>query len=329
MWIDLLAIALGLALMIFGADSLVRGAAGLALRLGISPLVVGLTVVAFGTSAPELVVGIKSALGNRGDLAVGTVIGSNIFNLLLILGVAGLFSPIAIPRDVFRLDAPFLVVATVALCLLAIPGAIEIWSGLLLIAGIVLFLGTAMRRSFKQEEIAHVVEDEVPQVPRSFPVLVVLTLLGLVLLKFGGDLLIDGGPLNELTGRKTSGAVGAAIRLGVSEAIIGLTIVAVGSSLPELVTAVMASLKGHPDLVVGNVVGSNIFNIFAILGVSAMFGNLDFGPDIDAVKLGFLLGGTLLTIVFMRTGWRLARWEAAIMVLGCAGYVTLVVVTAK
>ena len=264
MLFDLLKLVGGLVVLIAGAEVLVRGAAGLALRMGIPALIVGLTIVAFGTSSPELVVCIKDTLNGSGQLALGAVIGSNICNVLLILGVSGLIAPIAIHRDLFKLDLPVMIFSSFLLAgLLAMGGLTRITGAiLLLLLGSYIFLTirNAKRNAAISKDAALVHEEEdIAEHGSKAPVwaLLIMILLGPVLLSFGADLLLQGGR-------------NIATQFGVSEAVIGLTLVAFGSSLPELATAIVAAIRRNPDIVVGNVIGSNIFNVLCVLGCSSV-----------------------------------------------------------
>ena len=305
MLLDLLALAGGLALLYFGAESLVRGAAALALRLGLSPLVVGLTVVALGTSAPELVVSVEAALEGRGGLALGNVVGSNISNVGLILGVSVLLRTAPVLPQLLRRDVPVMVAASVALPLLLLDGALGRAEGAVLAAALVGYVALTLWKARPGSEAlpaAEALPDPVGSAWRD----AALTLGGLVGLVVGGRFLVGG-------------AVGIAEALGVSEAVVGLTIVAVGTSLPELATSVVASLRGEGDIAVGNVVGSNVFNVLGVLGLSAVASPLHRGA-IGALDLGAMVLLAAVVVPLMWTGRRLVRWEGALL-LGCyAGY---------
>lgn len=310
MGMDILFIIIGIVLLIAGAECLVRGAAGLALKLGIPALVVGLTVVALGTSAPELVVGIKSVLSEKGSLALGAVVGSNTANILLILGTAALLAPLTIRESSMWMDLPIVCLSAFIIAFLARYGVIGRGVAIALTVGIVAYILLSVVRAIASPAPQ---ADDVPDAPDNLILLVLLILIGLALLKFGGEFLVDG-------------AVNLAAAMGVNEAIIGLTIVAIGSSLPELATAISATLKKQGDLVVGNVLGSNIFNSFAILGISGLFGPIPYS-GVSNLALGFMVAASLLLIPFMWTRSRIDRWEGFVMLMMFLAFVVAMVVT--
>ncbi|MFP5430575.1 MAG: calcium/sodium antiporter, partial [Gammaproteobacteria bacterium] len=262
---DLITLALfllGLVLLTIGADVLVKGAAHMAGALGISPLVIGLTVVAFGTSAPELAVSTASAWKGQADIAIGNVVGSNIFNVLFILGLSALIIPLAVQQQLIRLDVPLMIAASVLLLFMSLDNVLSHMDGLILFSGLLAYTVFLIRNSRKEnaavtEEYLDGVDiteaDGKPHWGKNIGYL----LLGLVMLVVGSKWLVDG-------------AVMFARGLGVSELVIGLTIVAAGTSLPEVATSIMAALRGERDIAVGNVVGSNIFNILCVLGLSSL-----------------------------------------------------------
>jgi cation:H+ antiporter len=302
----LLLFVAGLGLLVGGAELLVRGASGLAFRLGISPLVVGLTVVAFGTSSPELAVSIGSAWSGEADLALGNVIGSNIFNVLFILGLAALITPLVVVQQLIRLDVPVMIGSTVLLLLLALDGGISRLDGALLASGAVAYTWFLVRQSRKEANPVVLSEydeafGEEPSRPTPWPLQAASVGAGLGLLVLGSRWLVGG-------------AVELASTLGVSDLIVGLTIVAAGTSLPEVATSVIASLRGERDIAVGNVVGSSIFNILAVLGLSSLV-----SPDGIAVAsamttfdipIALAVAFACLPIFF--TGQLIARWEGAL-----------------
>jgi cation:H+ antiporter len=297
----------GLAGLIGGAELLVRGASRLAAAAGISPIVIGLTVVAFGTSAPELAVTVGSAATGQADVALGNVVGSNIFNVLLILGVSALLTPLIVAQRLVRLDVPLVIVASVATLLLGLDGRIDRLDGIVLFAGVVAYVLFLVRQSRRESSA---IRDEyvdafggAPAGRVSWPVNLVLIGAGLVLLVAGAQALV-------------SAAVTTAEALGLSELVIGLTIVAAGTSLPEVATSILASLRGERDIAVGNVVGSNLFNLLAVLGLGSVI-----SPDGVAVATGALtfdipvmiaVAVAMLPIFF--TGYRVSRWEGAVFV---------------
>ena len=301
---DVLALVGGLALLVGAAHVLVRGAAALALRFGLSPLVVGLTVVAFGTSAPELVVSVQAALAGAGGIAVGNVVGSNVANVGLILGVAALVRPFLSDPSVLRRDLPALLAATVAGAAVLWDRAVTRPEGALLVAGLVAYLAWSVREARRQRAAAD------PGLPRPDgpawrdAAFVVVGLAGLVV---GADWFVGG-------------AVGLAEAAGVSNAVIGLTVVALGTSLPELATSVVAALRGESAIAVGNVIGSNLFNVLGILGVGALVRPL-VAPGLEAVDLAVMAAFTAALVPLLWTGGRLVRAEAALLAAGYVGYV--------
>lgn len=264
--------ALGLVLLTVGADVLVKGAAHLAGSLGISPLIIGLTVVAFGTSAPELAVSTASAWKGQTALAVGNIVGSNIFNVLFILGISAMVAPLLVQQQLIRLDVPVMIGCSVLMLLLGLDNLVSRLDGLILVAGLLAYIGFLMMKARQeppeaQAEYLDGVEiaeaDGQPHWLRNIGYLV----LGLGMLVLGSHWLVQG-------------AVAIARGFGVSELIIGLTIVAAGTSLPEVATSVMASIRGERDIAVGNIVGSNIFNILCVLGISSLVSPAGIGvPD--------------------------------------------------
>ncbi len=298
----------GLALLYFGAEGLVRGGTALALRFGVSPLVIGLTVVAFGTSSPELVVSVQAALNGNGAIAVGNVVGSNICNIALILGLSALIRPLRVHAHLLRLDVPVMIVVSMLLLLLLLDGRISRAEGFFLLAGIIGYTGyniwQARREAPRiQEEFAQALPT-----PLNKAWLDVLYVLGgLGLLMAGADLLVDGATVIART-------------FGMSDAMIGLTIVAIGTSLPELATSVVAAARGEGDIAIGNVIGSNVFNILGILGVSSLVRPLQ-NEGINLVDLGVMTAVAVLMLPLMRTGFRLMRGEGALLLALYIGYV--------
>lgn len=299
----------GLLLLCGGAEILVRGAAGMALRLGITPLVVGLTIVAFGTSSPELFVSTKASLVGQGSLALGTVVGSNICNILLILGVGCLIRPIKIHLQVLRVDLPIMVAASVLLAVMLWAGELTRLYGVGLIAGVILYTWFTIRLSKrdagKKDAESFVTEQDKSEGPGLW--LVILMVAGAGLLVVGTDMILKG-------------AVDLATRLGISEAVIGLTLIAVGGSLPELATTVSASIGGNGDIAVGNVVGSNIFNILCVLGVASTARAIPVS-GIEVADVFVMLGVSVLMVPLMKSGFSLKRWEGVMMLLLYAIYV--------
>ncbi len=298
----------GLASLIVGAELLVRGASGLALRLGIPPMVVGLTVVSIGTSLPELAVGIDAARIGAGSLAVGNIAGTNMVNLLLILGLSAAIAPLAIKRTTIRFELPMMVLAAVLLSLLALDGQLSRFDGALLLALAVAFSLQVVRLGRKEPPPT---EGELPPAG-SAVVDTGLLVGGMVIVIVGADLLVHG-------------AVDAARALGVSEALIGLTIVAIGTSMPELVTTLVSTLKGERDVAIGNLIGSSVYNVAFILGATAMFSPLPVPSEMVRIDLPLMVAVSLLFIPMFITGRRVSRGEGIALVLGYVVYMSALV----
>ncbi|MDX1584006.1 MAG: calcium/sodium antiporter, partial [Thermoanaerobaculia bacterium] len=253
----------GLALLVLGGDWLVRGSARLAVAIGITPLVVGLTVVAFGTSAPELAVSVQASIGGQADLAIGNILGSNISNILLILGLSAVFAPLVVSQQLIRLDVPLMIVVSIVAFGLSLDGRVSTWDGWFLVAALVAYTVFAIVNSRKETKKIHEqYEKEFGEKPEAAERAHLGKDLFLIVIGIGGLVL----------GSKwlVTSAVAVARFFGVSELVIGLTIVAIGTSLPELATSVVAAMKGQRDIAVGNVVGSNLFNILSVLGLTAV-----------------------------------------------------------
>ena len=293
---------LGLVLLYFGAEGLVRGSSSLALRLGLSPLVVGLTVVAFGTSSPELVVSLKAALDGQGAISVGNVVGSNICNIGLILGLCALITPIATNSQIVRVDIPIMLGITAVSLFILADGAIGRNEGFLLVALLVAYIIFSIRLARRQPADALGAEfgEEVKISKRG------LVSGGLVILVLGARFLVDG-------------AVIIARTLGWSEALIGLTIVAIGTSLPELATSLVAAVKKEADIAVGNIVGSNIFNLLGILGITAIVHPLQSG-GVGMVDFAVMAAFSLILWPIAFHQQRITRPEGATLLAGYAGY---------
>jgi len=301
----------GLALLSFGADWLVKGASQLALRAGVTPLVIGLTVVAFGTSAPELIVSLKANLDpeTRADIAVGNVIGSNICNIALLLGLAGLIRPMTVSGQVVKRELPILLGVTALFVAMILDRRLETAEGWILATGIVLYVVFSIRLAKKHpgdvaaaEAAGEYVADERPSVPSS----VLWLVLGLAGLLFGADRLVESGvELAEL--------------VGVPQVVIGLTLVAIGTSLPELATTVAASRRGETELITGNLIGSNLFNIMAVMGITAVAKPISLAA-LNWVDVGVMCAATLLLVPFLLRGRVLARGEGAFLVVGYLVY---------
>lgn len=295
----------GLVLLYYGAEFLVRGGVQIAKRFQVTPLVIGLTLVAFATSAPELVVSCDAALKGMGDIALGNVIGSNICNIALILGLCAVIAPLQVNASLFKLDLPLMIGSSVLFALFCfLTGGINRIEGALFFAGIIAYVVVSIRNARRSGDVVTEVEGDGK--PLSLGVSIVLVLLGLGFLVGGARLLVNS-------------AVWLAELFGVSQAVIGLTIVAIGTSLPELATSVIAALKGERDIAIGNVVGSNIFNILAIMGISPLLRPIE-AADIQLIDLGMMVFCTLLLYPFLRTGFVLSRKEGVCLLTVYTGY---------
>ena len=286
---------LSLFALYIGAGWLVKGSSELALKAKISNLVIGLTIVAFGTSAPELVVSLNATLSGQGDISVGNIIGSNIFNIAAILGISAVIQPLQAQRQLTRLDIPILIVATVVFTLLFWNGTLGRLEGCLFLAGIILYTIFSLYYSRKHEKKVEELAGELEKQPEAWYKDVMYIVGGLVILIFASNLLVNN-------------AVSIAQELGVSEAVIGLTIVAAGTSLPELATSVVSALKKNPDIAIGNIVGSNLFNILAIAGTSSMVKPI-VAKNVNYVDLLVMLGLTLLLLPLVKSGQKISRAE--------------------
>lgn len=319
MLFDIALIAAGFVVLVVGAEWLVKGASRLALGLGITPLVVGLTVVAFGTSAPELAVSVTSAFGGEPDLAVGNVIGSNIVNVLLILGVSALVAPLVVNQQLVRVDLPIMVAASILFLVLSVDGGLSLWDSILLAGSVVAYVVFLIRESRRESNLVVAPEPD-PELkeaqadPGSPWVNVLWVAVGVAGLVFGSRLLVQG-------------AVGVATALGVSELVIGLTVLAIGTSLPELATSVLAAYRGERDIAVGNVVGSNIFNILCVLGFSgvAAMGGITVSPDALRVDIPVMIAVAVACLPVFRSGYCISRFNGAVFVVGYVFYVVWLV----
>ena len=317
---------LGLVLLVAGAEILVRGASRLAAVWGISPLVVGLTVVAFGTSAPELAVSIQAGLAGQSDIALGNVVGSNIFNVLFILGVSALVAPLRVSAQLVRLDVPLLVAISIILWLMVLDGRVGTFDALMLVAGIVAYTAFLIRASRKEVraggagaagDLVETVASRASANPRRGMIRdLVFVAAGLLLLIVGSNWLVDG-------------AISMARAFGVSELIIGLTIVAAGTSLPEAATSVLATVRGERDIAVGNVIGSNIFNILAILGIAGLVsGGLTAAPAVVGFDVPVMTAVAIACLPVFFSGHRIGRREGLLFVGYYVAYTTFLIMKA-
>ncbi len=299
----------GLLLLYLGGESLVSGAAAMGRRVGMMPLVAGLTIVAFATSAPELAVCLRAAINNEHGLALGNVVGSNICNLALVLGLTSLVRPSQVGERFLRRDVPIMIASTIVVLLLLLDGQLSRVDGAILTAAIAAFLLLEVRRARERRGRAlGVLADEKGSAQRSLLINSLLLAGGLALLVWGGELLV-------------TGAVAIAGHMGVPAAVVGLSVVALGTSLPELATSLVAARRGYVDMAVGNLVGSSIFNLLSILGITSLVIPLSRGA-VTNIDFGVMFVITLLVYPMMRIGRRIDRWEGGLLVLIYAGYLS-------
>jgi len=321
--ITIVTLIAGIVLLVLGAESLVRGASRMAAMAGVAPLIVGLTVVSFGTSAPELAVSTQAALNGQADIALGNVIGSNVFNILAILGLSAVITPLVVSRQLIRLDVPVMIGVSILLWLLAADGSISRYDGLILLLSLIGYNGFLVlqaRNGAKDKVAASDFDEEYGDIQakgaRPWIINGVLVLIGLGLLVLGSNWLV-------------TAAVIIAETLGVSQLVIGLTVVAVGTSLPELATSAIASLRGERDIAVGNAVGSNVYNILLILGSASAIGNgIDVAPGVIFFDLPVVVAVAVACLPIFFTGYTIARWEGAIFLGYYVAYTVYVILDA-
>lgn len=307
MILNILWIIIGIVLVLWGADRMTDGAVALAQRMNIPQIVIGLTIVAMGTSAPELFVSLMSAIRGTADLAVGNVVGSNIFNAFLIVGVAALVAPMVISRTTVKKDIPFAVFSSILLAVLCWDADISRLDAIILFAGLIVFMLYTLHVA-KKGKAETAGEQQKNYTPLKSVLLIVL---GLACLVGGSNLFVEG-------------ATKIAAAMGVSEAVIGLTVVAGGTSLPELATSVVAARKGQSAIAMGNVIGSNVFNILMILGITGLISPMK-GLEITTVDLLMMLAGVVLLWLFSFTKFKVERWEGGVLTLIFLGYMTWLV----
>ena len=303
----------GLLLLAVGAESLVRGSSALALRFGVTPLVVGLTVVAFGTGSPELFVSVQAAYKGEGGIALGNIVGSNISNVALILGLSAVARPMRVRSELIKREVPVMIAVTVGLCLLLLDGLLSRLEGLLLVVGSIgytTFAYVAARRD-RSALVAEEFKEALTEPPRAAWLDMLFVIMGFVFLLAGANLLL-------------TGAVVVAEQIGVSQVVIGLTIIAIGTSLPELATSVVASVKREPDVAFGNVIGSNILNILLILGVAALIRPIE-TRGLRNFDIVALVTSAVILFPLMWRGWVLNRVEGAFLLAAYVAYIYSVV----
>ena len=311
MFLNISLLILGLATLTLGAEGLVRGSASLAIRLGLTPLIIGLTIVAFGTSTPELVVSIVASLNKQGDISIGNVVGSNIFNIGIILGLTALLCPVKVSLQVIKQDGPIMMATSLLALFLITKGTISRPAGIALFIALVAYIGFTvwMAKKGTSFEIEQQFQDGVPSQSRSPYRDVLFIGGGLFLLVAGSRLLVVS-------------ATDIARLIGISEAVIGLTIIAAGTSMPELATSVVAALRRQPDIAVGNVVGSNIFNVLGILGVASTVKPLS-ATGITQLDLWVMVAFSIALLPLLYTDLKLQRWEGGMLLFGYGAYLWL------
>lgn len=319
--LTLVLFVVGLVLLVGGAEALVRGASGLAAAAGISPLVIGLTVVAYGTSAPEMAVSVQSAFNGQADIAIGNVVGSNIFNVLFILGVAALITPLIVSGQLIRRDVPLMIGLSIILLVMGLDGQLGRLDGLILFLGVIAYTSWSIWQSRRETqqlkaEYAQEFGREQPKGARQMAMQLLYIFVGLGLLVLGSNWLVDG-------------AVAIAELFGVSQLVIGLTVVAAGTSLPEVATSIVASLRGERDIAVGNVVGSNIFNILSVLGLAALVSPqaIPVAPTALAFDLPVMIAVAVACLPIFFTGGVIARWEGLLFLGYYVAYTTYLVLS--
>ncbi len=314
MLLSVLYILIGVVVVLWGADRLTEGAVGVAERLRIPQFVIGLTIVAIGTSMPEFCVSLVSALKGTADLAVGNVVGSNIFNSLLIVGITAMVAPMTILKSTVRLDIPFALLASVMLAAFCYDGELTRLDAGILFGLFLVFMFITLQHAKRGEKKEESEENEdAKEREQAMPVwkMVALILVGLACLVLGSNVFVDG-------------ATKVAAALGVSDAVIGLTVVAMGTSMPELATSVVAARKGNSGIAIGNVLGSNVFNILLVIGLTGVINPMHI-QGITWIDLSMLILSMVLLLLFSYTKYTIARWEGAVLTILFAGYMTWVV----
>ena len=312
MLMDLVLTVFGLGILVVGGELTLRGAIGLARLLGVSAAMIGLTVVAFGTSAPELVVSLQATLDGSPDIAIGNVIGSNIANILLVLGVGALIAPLICDPGSVRRDGTAMMASMVLLAGLGLTGVINAWQGALMLVTLVAYVTWSYRldrRNGTAVADLHAREvEETAGVPVATWLVLLYVVVGLLALIGGAKLLVDG-------------AIGVARAAGISEPVIGLSLVAIGTSLPELAATAVAAWRRHTDVAVGNVLGSNLFNVMLILGAASMASPLPIADEFVRVDMWVMLGAGIVLIPVMVTGWKISRGEGILLLILYTAYI--------
>ena len=315
MLLSVLYILIGVVVVLWGADRLTEGAVGVAERLRIPQFVIGLTIVAIGTSMPEFCVSLVSALKGTADLAVGNVVGSNIFNSLLIVGITAMVAPMTILKSTVRLDIPFALLASVMLAAFCYDGELTRLDAGILFGLFLVFMFITLQHAKRGEKKEESEENEdAKEREQAMPVwkMVALILVGLACLVLGSNVFVDG-------------ATKVAAALGVSDAVIGLTVVAMGTSMPELATSVVAARKGNSGIAIGNVLGSNVFNILLVIGLTGVINPMHI-QGITWIDLSMLILSMVLLLLFSYTKYTIARWEGAVLTILFAGYMVWLII---
>ncbi len=321
--LTIVALVVGIACLVGGAELLVKGAATIASKFGIAPVVIGLTVVAFGTSAPELAVSVSAAFGGNADVAFGNVVGSNIGNILLILGASAVVGGLAVQQRIIRFDIPLLIVVSVVALVMSLDNNISRVDGVILFSGVIAYVAWLVRET--RAERADIVEEYAQSVDslegasaeRPIWFNAALVVVGLIVLVIGSQLLVNA-------------STDIAESAGISDLVIGLTVVAIGTSLPELATSILAAFRGQRDIAVGNVIGSNLFNLMSVLGLTSVVSS-DGIPVSDAsLRLDFpvMLAATVVLVPIVWNGFRIRRWEGLVLIGFYITYVTYLVLVA-
>ncbi|MCB9189693.1 MAG: calcium/sodium antiporter [Flavobacteriales bacterium] len=317
---EVLLLIAGLAVLIIGGEVLVRGAVGLSAAMKISPLVIGMTVVSFGTSAPELLVSLQSALDGNPGIAIGNVVGSNIANLALVLGLTVLIFPIVAEKQTKRVDFPMMMIASLLFAVFALNNMIDRWEGVLFVAILVGFTVYLIRSSRKNEKskLEEAIGEEINADEAKEPLWKSLVYLlgGLVSLYFGSEWFVNG-------------ASDIASKFGLSDSVIGVTVVAFGTSAPELVASIMAAVKKQSDISVGNLIGSNIFNIFAVLGITSIVKPVGVEESVVNFDLIWMLGVAMLMVPVLFLGEKIGRWKGVVLILSYVIYIFWIVLRLK
>ncbi len=303
-------LGLGLLLLVAGGDGFVRGSVAIARRLGLSPLLIGLTLVGFGTSTPELLTSVQAALAGSPGIAVGNVVGSNTANILLILGLAALVQPLRTQPEAFKRDGTVVLLAALACLGVVMLGEIGRPAGLALVAGLLAYIGYTYYQETRTPDASaamHEAEAALEPRPQRLWLAILFTTGGLAAVLLGAGLLVES-------------AIALAASAGISETVIGLTVVAIGTSLPELTVSLVAAFRRQADVAFGNIVGSNIYNVLGILGITALVTPVAVPAEIIRLDIWVMLAATLLLLGFAVTGWRVSRTEGAVLLAAYAAY---------